>query len=115
MSDTVPLFTSSAGIEHRMVKVDGGGTAFAARGETDPVIENNKILANHNDGYTKDRTLRRVASIPPIIYLKILNEEGIDIYRPEGAERLCRLLNDPDFAFLRTAPGRVSYANGRFT
>lgn len=113
MSQMVPLFTSSAGIEHRMVKT-ADGVAFAARGETDPVIERNKAMATHNDGYTQDRTMRRVATIPPIIWLKWLNEDGRDVYKPENAKWLCDRLNDADYAYLRTAPGRLEYSNGRF-
>jgi hypothetical protein len=109
----VPLFTSSAGIEHRMVKTDEG-IAFASVAETDPVIERNKAMATHNDGYNGDRTLRRVASIPLIIWLKWLNEEGWDAFKPENAKKLCDKLNSSDYAHLRTAPGRLEYSNGRF-
>lgn len=109
----VPLFTSSAGIEHRMVEV-GDSLQFAARGETDPVIERNKAMATHNDGYTQDRTIRRVATIPTIIWLKWLNEDGRDVYKPENAKWLCDKLNDPEWRDLRTAPGRLEYSNGRF-
>lgn len=113
MTRLVPLFTSSAGIEHRMIRTDTE-TQFLATAPTDPVIEQNKIAANQNDGYTKDRTLRRVASIPTIIWLKWLNEEGCDYYKPENAKKLCDRLNDADWAWLRTAPGRLEYSNGRF-
>lgn len=113
MTRLVPLFTSSAGIEHRMVRTDTE-TQFVATGETDPVIERNKTWATHNDGYTKDRTLRRVATIPPIIWLKWLNEDGRDAYKPENAKWLCDRLNDIDYQYLRTAPGQLEYSNGRF-
>lgn len=113
MTRLVPLFTSSAGIDHFMVRTDEE-TQFAATGETDPVIERNKAMATHNDGYTQDRTMRRVATIPTIIWLKWLNEEGVDVYKPENADILCRKLNDADYAYLRTAPGVLEYSNGRF-
>lgn len=113
MSRLVPLFTSSAGIEHRMVRSDGE-IKFVATAPTDPVIERNKAMATHNDGYTQDRTLRRVASIPLIIWLKWLNEEGWDAFKPENAKKLCDRLNDPEWQYLRTAPGRLGYSNGRF-
>jgi hypothetical protein len=113
MSRLVPLFTSSAGIEHRMVRTPEG-VQFASVAATDPVIERNKAMATHNDGYTADRTIRRVASIPLIIWLKWLNEEGWDAFRPENGKKLCDKLNDADWAYLRTAPGRLEYSNGRF-
>ena len=49
MTRQVPLFTSSAGIEHIMVRTDEE-TQFVATGVTDPVIERNKAMATHNDG-----------------------------------------------------------------
>jgi len=113
MTRHVPLYTSSAGIEHIMVRTDEE-TQFVATGVTDPVIERNKAMATHNDGYTQDRSMRRVASIPPIIFLKWLSEDGVNIYKPENAKWLCDRLNDPDWAYLRTAPGRLEYSNGRF-
>ena len=113
MTRLVPLFTSSAGIEHRMVRTDEE-TQFLATGATDPVIEQNKTWATQNDGYTQDRSMRRVATIPTIIWLKWLNEEGVDAYKPENTKWLCDRLNDSDWAWLRTAPGRLEYSNGRF-
>ena len=115
MSRMIPLFTSSAGIEHRMVRTDDGGLQFSATGETDHIIEENKAMMGHNSGYSEDRTLRRVATIPLIIWLKWLNDEGWDAFKPENAKKLCDKLNDSDWSYLRTAPGRLAYANGRFT
>jgi hypothetical protein len=109
----VPLYTSSAGIEHKMIRTDEE-TTFVATGATDPIIERNKALATHNDGYTADRTMRRVASIPLIIWLKWKDEEGVDIFKRGSEEFLCRKLNDPEFQYLRTAPGQLQYSNGRF-
>lgn len=113
MTRLVPLFTSSAGIEHRMVRTDEE-TKFVATAPTDPVIEENKVWATHNDGYTQDRTIRRVARIPLIIWLKWLSEDGWDAFKPENAKKLCDKLNDVEWQYLRTAPGRLEYSNGRF-
>lgn len=114
MAREVPLFTSSAGIEHRMVRTEEGTTAFRSIAETDDAIDRNKAMATHNDGYTEDRTLRRVAHIPTIIWLKWLNEEGVDAYKSENTKWLCDRLNSSDWSYLRTAPGRLEYSNGRF-
>lgn len=105
------LFTSSAGIDHYMVE-DENGTSFAAVAPTDPVIERNKAMATHNDGYTASRELRRVASIPYIIGLKWLNEEGWWFLDPECSDKLAAKLNDPDWRHLRTAEGHVGVSNG---
>lgn len=105
------LFTSSAGIDHYMVE-DENGTSFAAVAPTDPVIEHNKKLATHNDGYTSDRSMRRVASIPYIIGLKWLNEEGWWFMDPEHHDKLAQKLNSSDWRHLRTAEGHLGMSNG---
>lgn len=105
------LLTSSAGIDHYMVE-DENGTSFASVAHTDPVIERNKAMVTHNDGYTQDRTMRRVASIPYIIGLKWWNEEGWWFLDPECADKLAAKLNSSDWAHLRTAEGHLAVSNG---
>lgn len=107
----LPLFTSSAGIQHRMIEAENG-TAFGAVGATDPIIDRNMAMATHNDGYSPSRELRRVASIPYIIGLKWLNEEGWWFLDPDHSDKLAQKLNDPDWRHLRTAEGRVGMSNG---
>lgn|GEM_PF-937839 len=90
-----------------------GGLLIHSVQDVAPILERNKAMANHNDGYSPSRELRRVAFIPNIVRLKWLNEEGWDAWRPDlYGERLAAKLNDPDWRFLRTAPGRVGLSNG---
>lgn len=105
------LLRSSAGIEHYMIE-DENGTSFEAVAPTDPIIEQNKAMRNHNDGYSPSREFRRVAIIPEILIQKWRNEEGWDVYNPDHADKLAQKLNDPDYAFLRTADGHIGYSNG---
>lgn len=109
------LFTSSAGVRHYMIE-DGDETRFAAEAPTAPVLENNKALLTHNDGYTQDRSMRRAASIPFVVGLKWLNEEGwwfMDCgHDPDVAKKLAAKLNDPEWRHLRTAEGRIGVTNG---
>lgn len=71
-----------------------------------PILDHNKALANDGDGYSSDRTLRRVASIPLVVVEMWMNE-GINIFDPNHADAIKRKLNDPDNLYLRTAPGRL--------
>ena len=48
---------------------------------------------------------RKVASIPPEVYLA-LKKKGYDTLTMSDAE-LRKLFNDPDYRYLRTAPGRL--------
>lgn len=110
------LFRSSAGIDHWMVQ-DGNETRFAATQDVAPMLERNKAMATHNDGYSQDRTLRRVASIPYVIMHKWLNEEGwwaMDADKDPGvARKLAAKLNSNEYLYLRTAEGRVGVSDGK--
>jgi hypothetical protein len=110
------LFRSSAGIDHSMITEDGK-TRFVAEADVAPVLEHNKAAANHNDGYSASRDLRRVASIPYVVMIKWLNEEGfwaLDADKdPDVAKKLAAKLNDPDWRYLRTADGHVGISDGK--
>lgn len=107
------LFTSGAGVRHDWEDVGDGEYLIHSVQDTTPVLERNKALANHNDGYTPTREMRRVATIPTILRNKWLAEEGWDAFRPDlYAEKLMRKLNDPDYAHLRTAEGALGVSNG---
>ena len=70
-------------------------------------IDRNKAMATHNDGYSKSRELRRIASIPATLMVKWLNEEGWWWYDPDCEAKRNQKLRDPDYAYLRTSPGAV--------
>jgi len=71
-----------------------------------PILDRNKALTTHDDGYNKRRTMRRVASIPTVLVEKWL-KEGIDVFNPDHAPALRRKLNDGEFMWLRTAEGSL--------
>lgn len=110
------LFRSSAGVDHWMVDGVDGRTQFAASADVAPVLEQNKAMATQNDGYSPSREMRRVASIPYAIGHKWLNEEGwwfMDAgHDPDVARKLVQKLNSSDYAYLRTAEGRLGVSNG---
>ena len=72
--------------------------------DIEPVLEANKKLKNDTD-LTK-RGIKegfwKYASIPVIFQYKMLVKEGVDIYKREHAERLSRLLENPDYSHLKT-------------
>lgn len=73
-----------------------------------PILESNKNLYNQDDrGYSKSRELRRVATIPLPVFYDFLTRHG-DPRDPDAIDKVCKkYLNDPDWRFLRTAPGRL--------
>lgn len=107
------LFTSSAGINHYMVE-DESGVRFASEQHTDDMLDRNKAMLTHNDGFNKARDMKRVASVPYIVALKWLNEEGWWMFDPACAHKLAEKLNSSEWAHLRTAEGRLGVSNGTF-
>lgn len=86
---------------------DGTSTIVSTQ-DVAPVLERNKAMAGHNDGWSPSRELRRAAFIPNIVRQKWLQEEGWDAFRPDlYGEQLRRKLNDPDWRYLRTAEWRM--------
>ena len=81
--------------------------------DVEAILDRNKAMRTHNDGYVADRSMRRVATIPLIVRNIILNDHGWDPWKPHlYPEKMAALLNDPDWAFLRTADGRIGVSNG---
>lgn len=107
MSKLLPLLKSSAGVAHFLREEADGSLHVDSFYDSEPILEQNKQLATLNDGYSPSRELRRVASIPMALVYKWLNEEGWNALHPANAEKLKAKLNDPDYLYLRTAPGRV--------
>ena len=112
MSEHAPLLTTEAGISHHIHFDDDGTMITSAVQDTTAILDRNKAMATHNDGYTPSREMRRVASLPLILVYKWLHEEGWDAFNPKHADRLARKLNSNEFAYLRTAPGRVQALPG---
>jgi hypothetical protein len=87
---------------------DAAGTITIQRcADVEPVIEANKRAMLHNDGYTPSREMRRVASIPVAVQLQWIQRFGADPLAKGNEAWLRRLLNDPEWRHLRTAPGKV--------
>jgi len=77
-----------------------------------PLMERNKKLYTLNDGYTKSRDMRRVASVPPII-LQIWTKEynGTNNWwglPKEIQKKIMRTkLNSNEFRYFRTSEGSL--------
>lgn len=74
--------------------------------DVEPIINDNKrLLTQGDDGYSPSRDIRRVASIPMEVLLLWKQKYGVDVMLKRNEPLLRRLLNDPDWKYLRTAPG----------
>ena len=77
-----------------------------------PHLQHNKALYNHNDGYSKSRELKRVASIPTIALSVWANEYNSDsnwFGLPKEVQKkiLKEKLNSSEFRYFRTAEGKI--------
>lgn len=99
---------SGTGEPVTIVHADGPVLRIETISDPNPVIQRNKeLLASGDDGYNPSRDFRRVASIPPGVVVQWYRE-GINPLRNEDWPKVAARLDDPQWWFLRTAPGKVS-------
>ena len=78
----------------------------------DPHLKHNKALLNSNNGYTKDKSFKRVASIP-ILALQIWAKEETGqnnwwgLSKAEQQKILRKKLNSNEYKYFRTAEGKI--------
>lgn len=77
---------------------------FESVGDATEVLEYNRALANDTDitKYGIKNDLWLYAKIPAIVQLKLMAEKGIDIYKKEHGNALSKVLEDPDYRYLKT-------------
>ena len=79
-----------------------------------PILEHNKKLYTQNDGYSPDKSLKRVATIPTLVlevWAKEYNGDqnnGNWFALPKDVQTkiLREKLNSSDYKYFRTAPGK---------
>ena len=79
-----------------------------------PILEHNKKLYTQNDGYSPDKSLKRVASVPSIILEIWAKEYNGDMNKgnwfalPKDVQTkiLKEKLNSSEFRYFRTAEGK---------
>ena len=78
----------------------------------DPHLKHNKILLNQDDGYSKSRDLKRVASIPTLalsVWAKEYNGSNNWFALPTEVQKkiLKTKLNSNEFQYFKTAEGKL--------
>jgi len=89
---------------------DEGTDSFSIATEQDlqDTLDYNKELRNEPGHFRgANNEMWHAASIPNIIILKWLNEDGIDVFNKEHWPQVKRKLNDPDYRHLRTGEFKV--------
>lgn len=112
MSGLGEFWYDEDGVRHYWQDREDGGFAISTSTDITAALEANQAAQSVNDGWSKSRELRRVAHIPNAIIQKWLSE-GFDMFDKNNKAELLRRLDDPDWALLRTAPGRLGRGAGR--
>lgn len=89
---------------------DEGEQAFSIQyhADVEPVIEHNKARLNDGTGgWNKARDWRHVASIPVWVVMAWIGRFGVDPTAKGNEKLLFRLLNDPEWRWLRVSEGRL--------
>lgn len=85
---------------------DLGGDKFAIHTtqNVDPFIEANKQKQNTGKEYWKaGGDMRHEATVPIGVQYEWMTKYGIDVYNPDHLKGVTRLLNDPEWRYLKTA------------
>ncbi|MAK37688.1 MAG: hypothetical protein CMC15_16130 [Flavobacteriaceae bacterium] len=92
-------------------------TTIAEVQDVEPALNLNKAVQNYDVGgakglneYSKQGIKNdwwHVASIPNSVIIKWKKEKGIDIFNKNQWNEVKKLLNDSEYAYLRTGTGRV--------
>lgn len=83
---------------------DASETATLGRRSRDvePILDRNKRLANHTDGWTSPaRDMRLVASIPVDVAYIWLQRYGVRVWDRNHEAAVRRLLNDSEWRYLK--------------
>ena len=96
--------------------LDNGNDGVVQKRSLDvkPILENNKRLYNQNDGYSPDKGLKRIATIPTIIleiwtkeYYKDQNKSNWFNLPKDIQQKILReKLNSSDYRYFRTSSGK---------
>lgn len=79
-------------------------TIIRTEGDSEPYLDMNKKMANDTD-FTKKGIKDEFwlyASIPPAVQVKWLIEKGVDVYNKNHGREISKLLEDPDYRYLKT-------------
>ena len=83
--------------------IDTDTSVFESVADAEPTLELNRARANDNE-FTKHGMKDEFwlyASIPNILVLKFRIEHGIDVYKKEDGPKLSKLLEDPQYRYLK--------------
>jgi hypothetical protein len=107
MARTLYLQTADGLVEHLVADSSERG-AYAIRYRSDVTVNLEENKAQFNDPARAIEGMgRKVATIPNVDAMIWHTRHGVDVFRKDHLPAVRRLLNDPEWRHLRTAPGRL--------
>ncbi len=103
----------NAGITTRYIQESDGKLTINNQQNVNPLLKRNKELYNHDNGYlSKEREMKRVASIPPLVLQVWAHEYNGSrnwFALPKEIQRkiMRTKLNSSEFRYFRTASGNL--------
>lgn len=87
---------------------DGDALVVRYSDDVEATLASNKAAQAAFTGFDRREVFHKVAEIPAIMIVKWLTEEGLNFYKKEDFDLIIkRKLNNPDYQFLKTIPGRI--------
>lgn len=99
---SAPIAALENGVQKIFHRLHDGDWAYETRQDVEPILDANKEAVNHYNPWSPSRDIKLVARIPPIFIQKWANELGINYYDPNHQEAVDRLLDSPEYRWLRT-------------
>lgn len=102
----VSLPTNHTGMRWHIRDNEDGTTTVGCEQDVSAILDHNHAMATEDDGWSPDKTFRRVASIPFVV-LEDWKNLGFDWRDPDGAKWVMNQLNSNEYYKLRTANFKV--------
>ena len=81
-----------------------GNVLLHTEQDAEPILDLNKKKRDLGRAwYAADPDVHKVASIPNGVAMQWLTRYGVEAWNPEHMDRVRRLLNDPEWRYLKTA------------
>ena len=84
---------------------NGDDFAIETVADVEENIKRNKILQNETTGYSPEKDLKHIASIPMVVVEEWNRQYGVDVTAKDNKKLFKRLINDPDNRMFRTSLG----------
>lgn len=71
------------------------------KNDVQPQLDRMKEISNTTGGWSKSREWKLLASVPIVVQLEMIKKFGADPFKKGNEKLMKRVLNDPDYRYLR--------------